>query len=240
MYIIGRKHKVTIGSKSRALPRPEERRRSSRFPLVLPVAVKWHASGSETMQTDAETMEGNSHGGLLEMKVHPLIGSEVELTNLLSSEVTRARVVKVNRGKQEFTFEVGVEFLAPSGVFWGMGFRLKKAAAELRELDEALKAGGVDPRVLREFRDAVDYVRKTAWAVQEWQERQLQHRDTATVLPLLTAERVRRTTQLSNAVVADLKTHEATSETPGIEELSQAIERLRGYLTGILKSSPTA
>lgn len=221
-------------------PKPtEERRRSNRFPLVLPVAVKWRASGNEIAQADAEVKEGNNHGGLLEMKAHPPIGCEVELTNRISSEATRARVIGVHRYKQGLAHEVGVEFLLPSVVFWGIGFRLKKAASELRELDEALKAGSVDSRVLREFRDAVDYVRKTAWAVQEWQERQQQRRDTATVLPLLTAERVRRTTQLSNAVVSDLKTHEATAETPGIEDLFRSVERLRGHLADFFKNGRT-
>lgn len=231
---------MTTDGKTPDAHRPEERRRSSRFSLVLPVAVRWRAPGNELVQVDAETKEGNSHGGLLEMKAHPTMGCDVELTNLISSEATRARVVAVRRSKHGSVFEVGVEFLVPSVVFWGMGFRLKKAASELRELDEALKSGSVDSRVLREFRDAVDYVRKTAWAVQEWQERQLQRRDTATVLPLLTAERVRRATQLSNAVVSDLKAHEATSETPGIEELFRAVEHLRDHLAGFFKPSPTS
>ncbi len=231
---------MTTDRKTPDSHRPEERRRSSRFSLVLPVAVRWRATGKETAQADAETKEGNVHGGLLEMKTHPPMRCDVELTNLISSETTRGRVVAVRRGKQGLAYEVGVEFLVPNAVFWGMGFRLKKAATELRELDEALKSGSVDSRVLREFRDAVDYVRKTAWAVQEWQERQLQRRDTATVLPLLTAERVRRATQLSNAVVSDLKTHEATSETPGIEELFRAVELLRDHLVGFFKPSPTS
>lgn len=229
---------MTIDSKAPDPHGPQERRRSSRFPLVLPIAMRWRAVGDEIAQADAETKEGNIHGGLLEMKAHPPMGCDVELTNLISSETTRARVVAVRRGKQGLTHEVGVEFLVPNALFWGMGFRLKKAATELRDLDEALKSGGVDSRVLREFRDAVDYVRKTAWAVQEWQERQLQRRDTATVLPLLTAERVRRATQLSNAIVSDLKTHEATSETPGIEALFRAVERLCGHLAGFFKPSP--
>jgi hypothetical protein len=231
---------VTSDSKAPDPHRPEERRRSSRFPLVLPVTVKWQASSNEFLQAEAEAKEGNNHGGLLEMKIHPPMGCEVELTNPISSEVTRARVVAVRRAKQGLAHEIGVEFFVPNAVFWGMGFRLKKAATELRELDEALKTGGVDSRVLREFRDAVDYVRKTAWAVQEWQERQLQHRDTATVLPLLTAERVRRATQLSNAVVSDLKTHEATAETPGIEDLFRSVEHLRDHLAGVFKRSPTS
>lgn len=74
--------------------------------------------------------------------------------------------------------------------------------------------------------DAVDYTRKTAWAVQEWQERQLLKRDPQTLVPLITFERIRRATQLHKAVMEDLDTHEVTSKTPGMQDLFQSIERL--------------
>jgi hypothetical protein len=80
--------------------------------------------------------------------------------------------------------------------------------------------------VLREFRDAVDHVRKTAWALQELQERQIQQRDTATVRSLLTEERVRRATQLSNALASDLDSREVTDGTIGAADLFRAIEGL--------------
>src|SRR6266849_6297588 len=108
---------------------------------------------------------------------------------------------------------VAVELLLQSETFWGLTFRLKKTTSELLRLDHAIKSGSIDARVLREFRDAVDYVRKTAWAVQEWQERQIQHRDTAAVLPLLVRERVRRAVQLCGTVAEDLKGNEITADT---------------------------
>jgi hypothetical protein len=82
----------------------------------------------------------------------------------------------------------------------------------------------------------VDYVRKTAWAVQEWQERQIKQRDTATVLPLLTAERVRRTTELSTIILTDLADKQITPETTGMVELLLAIERLHARLADSLAS----
>jgi hypothetical protein len=69
-----------------------------------------------------------------------------------------------------------------------MNLQLKKTCADLVRLEYEMRSGPFDPRILREFRDAVDNVRKTAWAVQEWQERQSRHQDPLTVLPLLTAE----------------------------------------------------
>ena len=89
-----------------------------------------------------------------------------------------------------------------------------------------IKAGGVDPRILQDFRDSVDYVRKTAWAVQEWQERKLQKHDPHTLLPLITSERIRRATQLSITIATDLETHEVTRETTGMSEFFRAVEGL--------------
>jgi len=76
----------------------------------------------------------------------------------------------------------------------------------------------------------VDNVRKTAWAVQEWQERQSRQEDPQTVLPLLTAERVRRATQLCDVISAAVGAHEVARETVGIEEFLQAVERVHQSL----------
>jgi hypothetical protein len=185
-------------------------------------------------------VEGNAHGGFLELRHPPPLGAQAALTNLLSRETTMVRVVSLRRSRQGTLRGIAVEFLAPTEAFWGVTFRLKKATSELRDLEREIKSGGVDPRVLREFRDAVDYVRKTAWAVQEWQERQLQQRDTATVLPLLTAERIRRVTQLSRAIVADLEAHAVTPDSAGIADLLRAIERLHEHLLKSLKEPGSA
>lgn len=110
--------------------------------------------------------------------------------------------------------------------------RLQKLTAELQDLERVLMSGSIDARVLREFRDAVDHVRKAAWAVQEWQERQAHARDTSTVLPLLMFERVRRATQLCNAIASDMEKAEAASESLQTDELSHAMESLQKRIEG--------
>jgi len=80
----------------------------------------------------------------------------------------------------------------------------------------------------------VDYVRKTTWAVQEWQERQLQKHNPQTLLPLLTVERIRRTTELSKAIMADLGAHQVTRETAGIDELLRAVDSLHQRVADLL------
>src|SRR5258708_25290335 len=144
-------------------------------------------------------------------------------------------VVDTRRSTGGHVLGVAVELLIPSETSWGAHSRLKKTSAELVRLHHAMQSGNIDPRILREFRDAVDYVRKTAWAAEEWQERQLQKRDPQTVLPLITAERIRRATQLSDAISDDLAAHEVSSETTGMAELFRSLGRLHQNLSDLFK-----
>ena len=218
----------------------EERRRSKRYPLLIPVRAKWTSLGGASHVTDAQAKAANLQGGLLQF-LHtgtaPAAGTELELVNLLSGEETKARVMGVRRSAKEAVVGIAVELMVPGDSFWGTTFRLKKTTEELFELEQAMKSGEIDSRVLREFRDAVDYVRKTAWAVQEWQERQAQKRDTATVLPLLITERIRRATELCNAVNADLNQHGISSETKGLDRLLQSVRQLYDELKNMFQHS---
>src|SRR5215467_3218619 len=203
------------------------KRRSRRFPFVSPVEATWQEANGKIFRENGRATEVNAQGGLLEMKTYPTVGSQIELTNLLSHESSHARIVGVRRDPEGRLLGVAVELLVPSETFWGVNFQLKKACADLVKLEYDMRSGTIDARILTEFRDAVDHVRKTAWAVQEWQERQSRHHDPNTVLPLLTAERIRRTSQLCDAITTGLVTHEVTRETVGIDELFQAVERVR-------------
>jgi hypothetical protein len=217
-------------------PIRNEKRRGSRFPVVVFVEAKWKAASGQSVNETAQAMEVSALGGLLDMKTHPKMGSELELTNLLSGEVAQARVVGTRLSKDDAAvLRVAVELLSRSETFWGLNFQLRKTGAELVKIGQELKAGGIEPRILEEFRDSVDYVRKTAWAVQEWQERQLQKHDPQTVLPLITAERIRRATQLSIAITADLATHEVTRETAGMHEFFMAVESLYPRVAGLFR-----
>jgi hypothetical protein len=159
------------------------------------------------------------------------------LTNLLSHESSQARVVGVRRSSEGRLLGVAVELFVPSETFWGMNLQLKKTCADLVRLEYDMRSGPIDSRILREFRDAVDNVRKTAWAVQEWQERQLQHHDPQTVLPLLTAERIRRGTQLCKAILGDLTSHEVTSEAPGLDDFFREIANVHQRLSDLMRDA---
>lgn len=203
--------------------RERELRRSGRFALIIPVRVKWKTDESSVFREEAEAIEVNAHGAMLRMKERPKIGTQIELTNCISDEVALARVVSIGRSKPD---TVAVELLVPSESYWGVTFKLKRATDDLRRLEQEIRSGLADPRVLREFREAIDYVRKTAWAVNEWQERQVKHKDTSTVLTLLTTERIRRATQLTDAILADMDANRVTSESSGVADLLRALRQL--------------
>ncbi len=211
-----------------------EQRRGSRFPVVVPVQAKWQETTGKTVVETAQAREVNAQGGLLDMKTFPSVGSQLELTNLLSGETYRARVVAIRR-KEGAILGVAVELLIPSETFWGVNFQLKKTSAELLKLEHTIRSGGIDQRILTDFRDAVDHVRKTAWAVQEWQEREITHHDPHTLIPLLTSERIRRAAQLGNSIIRDLASQEVNRDTPGVEQLFEAVTRMHQLLADLLR-----
>lgn len=211
------------------------RRRSRRFPFVSPVEATWQEADGKIFREAGQATEVNAQGGLLEMKTYPAVGSQIELTNLLSHESSHARVVGVRRNTEGRLLGVAVELLVPSETFWGVNFQLKKACADLVKLEYDMRSGPIDQRVLMEFRDAVDNVRKTGWAAQEWQERQSRHQDPHTVLPLVSAERIRRATQLCDAITTASAAHEVTCQTVGIDEFFRAVERVHQSLLDLFK-----
>lgn len=203
--------------------------------MLVPVKISWQAPDGTRVREDAQAREVNTFGGLIETKSYPPHGAMVELTNPVSEETQSARVVSVRRAPTGEISGVAVELFAPSETFWGVTYRLKRTSAELLKLEEAIKLGDIDPRVIQEFRDAVDYVRRTAWVVQEWQERRVERRDTANMLTMLTSERIRRMTQLTRALAAELESRQITDESPGIGELSAVLEGVVQRLAALLK-----
>ena len=212
-----------------------ESRRSRRFPFISPVEATWQEADGRIVREAGQATEVNTQGGLLEMKTCPAVGSQIELTNLLSRESLHARVVTLRRNTEGRLLGVAVELLVPSETFWGVNFQLKKACADLVQLEYDMRSAPIDQRVLGEFRDAVDNVRKIAWAVQEWQERLSRQQDPHTLLPLVTAERIRRATQLCDAITAASAAHEVARETVGVEEFFRAVERVHQSLLDLFK-----
>jgi hypothetical protein len=113
--------------------------------------------------------------------------------------------------------------------------RLKAATQELQELEKLVVSPDFSPRVLSEFRTAVDSIRQTAWAVQQWIELRQQNRDPYTVLGILSVERVRRATQITQDLAIDLESLEVGMETEGMAKLFHAVEGLHLRLAPLFK-----
>ena len=106
--------------------------------------------------------------------------------------------------------------------------QLANAAGQIRELEQAMKSHqtGLDIRLLIEFRQAVDQIRLTTWAMQKWIDLRGDQKNLYGALALLMAERIRRATELNNELARDLKSIGMVPETTGITDLRIAVERL--------------
>jgi len=74
--------------------------------------------------------------------------------------------------------------------------RLKTAIDELSGVQSLLLSGELDPRILADFRDAVNRIRNTAWAAYQFTESQITGKDTGSIISVAAAERMRATYQL--------------------------------------------
>lgn len=111
--------------------------------------------------------------------------------------------------------------------------RLNTAIADLRALQGLLLSGDFDPRVLSDFRDALNRVRNVAWAAQQSVAAQVSGCSTA-VPSLLAAERIRAAYQLCRAIDEDLDKEEIEFQRGQLSELHAAVaelaERLKSRL----------
>ncbi len=112
--------------------------------------------------------------------------------------------------------------------------RLKKVTSELRDIQQLLTTNPeLDMRVLFEFREAVNHVRHTAWAVEQWLRLKTQKGDTFTVLSVLAIERVRIASELCTGLMMDLDANEVTAETEGMEKLVPAVKKFAERLASL-------
>jgi len=112
--------------------------------------------------------------------------------------------------------------------------RLKNATEELRLIQEQLVSGTVDPRILTDFRDAVNRVRTTAWAVQHSLGSQEPDSQGLSVISLLAGERVRVAYQMCRLIAADLANNGMTHGSGKLVKLYLAVGDLTRQLEHIL------
>ncbi len=87
---------------------------------------------------------------------------------------------------------------------------LQSVSEQFRELQKwlLLQAQQPDLRILAEFRDAINRLRQTAWALQQYGELSADESLSNTVPSILAGERIRTACQLGKLIEADLENPE--------------------------------
>jgi hypothetical protein len=111
---------------------------------------------------------------------------------------------------------------------------LEQAIVELQRLHEVLLSGDLDPQILADFRDALNRVRNTAWAAQQYVAFKETEQDSGSVLSLLVGERIRVTYQLCQAISDDLKRTDIEFQTGSLVQLYEVMKALTEQLNGVI------
>jgi hypothetical protein len=108
----------------------DERRRSQRLPLRVPILVEGKTVDGKPFQDKTYTLEINRHGARIVLQSRPQPGGRVAITNLQTKERCIFQVVS-RPGKpleKDKGTEHGVECLDPNVNFWGISFPNKEEA----------------------------------------------------------------------------------------------------------------
>jgi len=109
--------------------------------------------------------------------------------------------------------------------------RLKKTNDELKQLQDSVKTGMINVKVLMDFRVASERARQASVAVQRWLDSQGKGNDPYQLMNEVMRQRVEMTTQLVKDVARDLESLDLDFDTPGLPALNQAVRTLAERLT---------
>jgi hypothetical protein len=104
--------------------------------------------------------------------------------------------------------------------------RLKKTNEELKNLQNSVKTGTVNVKVLVDFRTATERARQANAAVQQWLDAQGKGGDPYKLMEQVVKQRVEMATQLIKDLTADLESLDVDFDTPGLPALNEAVCRL--------------
>jgi hypothetical protein len=207
-----------------------ERRKSRRFPVAIPIEVSWRGIEGIAAKADAVARHVNANGGFLNMSPYPEVGSRVTLANCLSAQTVEARVLAAPPTREGVANGVIVELIVPNESFWGVNLQVERSGAELHKLEKAMRYEGIDLRLLKEYRDAVDDIRSVAGMVQLLRECHLRGLDDGELFSALRAKRIRRTINSCLEVIADLDDGRVKNESKDVDELYRVLEQLSDRL----------
>ena len=109
--------------------------------------------------------------------------------------------------------------------------RLKKTTEELKDLQDSVKTGMINVKVLMDFRKATERARQASAAVQQWLESQGKGGDPYRIMEQVVRQRLEMATQLVKDVTCDLEGLDVDLDTPGLPELNRAVRTLAERLS---------
>jgi hypothetical protein len=104
--------------------------------------------------------------------------------------------------------------------------RLQKTNEELKNLQNSVRTGMINVKVLMEFRTATERARQASAAVQQWLDAQGKGSDPYKLMEQVMRQRVEMTTQLVKDVTVDLESLDVDFDTPGLPDLNEAVRKL--------------
>jgi hypothetical protein len=113
--------------------------------------------------------------------------------------------------------------------------RLKSTIEELAAIQSLLVTGELDPRILADFRDAVNRVRNTAWAAYQYAELKITGRDWGSIISVAAAERMRALYQLCQAIQEDLASTDVQLQAGQLIQLHEATKTLTEKLDEVIR-----
>ena len=212
-----------------------ERRKSRRYPVVVPIEVSWRGADGTAVKQDAVARQVNAQGGFLKMSTYPDLGGRVTLVNFLSAQTAEARVIAAPHVREGVANGIIIELIVPSESFWGVDLQLRKTVAELQNLEKALQCEDMDLRLVKEYRDAVEHIRGAAATLQQLRESQLRGLANDELLSVLASDRIQRATKLCQSLIADLDSGRSANDSKDVEELYQGLEHLHVRLDKVAR-----
>ncbi len=102
-------------------PQPNDRRRSERVLLDVPLVVSTQTLEGKSLREETHTLAVNAHGGLLKLKMEVVPGQPILLVNPKNGMEQKCRVVRVDNPPGG-ALAVAFEFDTPAPNFWPIVF----------------------------------------------------------------------------------------------------------------------
>jgi hypothetical protein len=113
---------------------------------------------------------------------------------------------------------------------------LEKGISELQGLHAVLLSEDLDPRILADFREALNRVRTAAWAAQQYVTRKETDQGSSSVISFLVGERIRATYQLCQAISEDLRRTDIERQAGSLIQLYEVMSALTAQLKGVVNN----